>query len=643
MIELLEHNVETYQNLCNEMEKHNKVALIQATGTGKSYIISKYIEEHCHNALILVPANAIGDQWQKLLPDVEVKTYQAMAKGIDGEYDLIVADEMHHLGSDVWGQKFVEYFMQNPEQKVIGATATEIRYLDNARDMVEEIFDGIAVRGVDLATAIDKGILPTFKYVVANFGTEKDFIEYKEKICHIDDTKIKENLGKRLELCMQNQISIKNALYDNLCPGSHRIVVFLNGLFDIEKATEMFKEIFPKCQCLYVSSTKTSKDNNIAIKEFQTSKKDISILLSVDMLNEGVHIDGVDSVVMFRNTESPQIYFQQIGRALAAKKAIVPTVFDFAYNADNIKSKMKSETNNLSDFWWNMNKNISRKRKIILKTYTKELDEILESINKNLCKHNLISDEQIEFILKNRMNMTIPEMAGIIGVHKGTIRGWLIRNGYKYKKCLNDTELEKYVRDAASKGKTIGEVSEAVGKSRKAIYNYTKRKGIDIVNEKENTATKYNIDEDTFIKKNKETMTIQEMADRLGRSKASVSKRVTTLGISSRTRVTYTKDQIEFICKNANKSAKELSQLTGISQKAIWGIISRNNARRKTNRRIIQIDKTTGKIIGTFNNQKHAVDETGISASGISMCLSGKKEAVRGFIFKYEQQGENNG
>lgn len=147
MIELLEHNVETYQNLCKEMEKHNKVALIQATGTGKSYIISKYIEEHCHNALILVPANAIGDQWQKLLPDVEVKTYQAMVKGIDGEYDIIVADEMHHLGSDVWGQKFIEYFMQNPEQKVIGATATEIRYLDNARDMTEEIFDGIAVRG----------------------------------------------------------------------------------------------------------------------------------------------------------------------------------------------------------------------------------------------------------------------------------------------------------------------------------------------------------------------------------------------------------------------------------------------------------------------------------------------------------------
>lgn len=636
MIELLEHNVETYQNLCKEMEKHNKVALIQATGTGKSYIISKYIEEHCNNALILVPANAIGDQWQKLLPDTEVKTYQAMAKGIDGEYDLIVADEMHHLGSDVWGQKFIEYFMQNPNQKVIGATATEIRYLDNARDMVEEIFDGIAVRGVDLATAIDKGILPTFKYVVANFGTEKDFIEYKEKICRIDDEQIRDNLGKRLELCMQNQISIKNALHENLCFGKHRIVVFLNGLFDIEKATTMFEEIFPECQCLYVSSMEKPKDNYTAIKKFQTSNKDISILLSVDMLNEGVHVDGVDAVVMFRNTESPQIYFQQIGRALAARKTIVPTVFDFAYNANNIKSKMKSGTNDFSDVLGNVNKNISKKQKIILKTYTKELDEILETINKNLCKHNLISDEQIAFILKNRMNMTIPEMSELSGIHKGTIRGWLIRNGYEYKKCLNDTEFEKYVRDAALKGKTIAEVAEASGKSRKAIYSYTKRKGIEIENEKENTATRYSTDEDAFIKENRESMTIQEIADALGRSRASVSKRVTTLGISSGERVVYTKEQIEFICKNADKSAKELSQLTGISKKAIYGIISRNNARRKPNNRIIQIDKTTGKIIGTFNSQKRAATETGVSVSGISMCLSGKKESVRGFLFKYE-------
>lgn len=288
MIELLEHNVETYQKLCNEMEKHNKAALIQATGTGKSYIISKYIEEHCHNALILVPANAIGDQWQKLLPDVEVKTYQAMAKGIDGEYDLIVADEMHHLGSDVWGQKFIEYFMQNPEQKVIGASATEIRYLDNARDMVKELFDGVAVYGVDITDAINKGILPTFKYISAYYGTEEDYNKYHEKCDKIADKELAKELSRRLELCIQNQISIKEAMTNNLNLENHKIIVFLNGICEIDQAKRMFRDIFPDCECNHVSSKQQSQVNEESIKRYKESEAHISkqTIDSIEAYNE---------------------------------------------------------------------------------------------------------------------------------------------------------------------------------------------------------------------------------------------------------------------------------------------------------------------------------------------------------------------
>lgn len=337
MIELLEHNVETYQNLCKEMEKHNKVALIQATGTGKSYIISKYIEEHCHNALILVPANAIGDQWQKLLPDVEVKTYQAMAKGIDGEYDLIVADEMHHLGSDVWGQKFIEYFMQNPSQKVIGATATEIRYLDNARDMVEEIFDGIAVRGVDLATAIDKGILPTFKYITSYLGTEDDYNAMREKCNMVHNEKKRKELSARLEMCIKNQVSIKEAMLENLNMNSHRIIVFLNGICEIDEAIKMFGDIFPGCECHSVHKKNPRNTNKAELKAFQDSAAHITLLFAIDMLNEGIHVNGADCIVMFRNTISPQVYFQQLGRALSSGKKDTPTIFDFSCNHQNIK------------------------------------------------------------------------------------------------------------------------------------------------------------------------------------------------------------------------------------------------------------------------------------------------------------------
>lgn len=36
------------------------------------------------------------------------------------------------------------------------------------------------------------------------------------------------------------------------------------------------------------------------------------------MLNEGIHVDDVDGVILLRPTVSPIIYLQQIGRALSA-------------------------------------------------------------------------------------------------------------------------------------------------------------------------------------------------------------------------------------------------------------------------------------------------------------------------------------
>jgi hypothetical protein len=56
------------------------------------------------------------------------------------------------------------------------------------------------------------------------------------------------------------------------------------------------------------------------------------------MLNEGVHIDDVSGVVLFRPTVSPIIYKQQIGRALSASKSKEPVIFDIVNNIENLYS-----------------------------------------------------------------------------------------------------------------------------------------------------------------------------------------------------------------------------------------------------------------------------------------------------------------
>ena len=46
------------------------------------------------------------------------------------------------------------------------------------------------------------------------------------------------------------------------------------------------------------------------------------------MLNEGVHIEGVDGVILLRPTASPILYKQQIGRALSVSGNKTPIIFD---------------------------------------------------------------------------------------------------------------------------------------------------------------------------------------------------------------------------------------------------------------------------------------------------------------------------
>ena len=56
------------------------------------------------------------------------------------------------------------------------------------------------------------------------------------------------------------------------------------------------------------------------------------------MLNEGVHVDGISGVILFRPTISPIIYRQQIGRALTAGDTAAPLILDVVNNFEGLCS-----------------------------------------------------------------------------------------------------------------------------------------------------------------------------------------------------------------------------------------------------------------------------------------------------------------
>ena len=439
MIKLLDHNLPTYEELKHNLIEHDKVALLQATGTGKSYIVGKYIEETKLNTLILVPTLALQKQWRKVT-DSEIITYSSMVLHIADlkKYELIIADEFHHLGSEVWGETFKNELL-NCGAKIIGCSATEIRYLDNSRNMADELFEGNVVNGLDLATAIETGILPAFTYVSVAYGNT--WADYTRKLSQLKRNTKHEILKEKLDFTTHNLISVEKAIKRHMVSGNHKIIVFMNNVKTVESECMKIADIFGADNVFKATYRMSNKNIEKTISDFEESDAGISILFAINILNEGLHIDDVDCVVFMRNTQSPQIYFQQLGRCLNVGKNVKPIVFDLVCNSSSIRAIYKDD-----DIHKLIVGNYHRKNatnKIILFDYVKELNDLFEEIDSAL-GGKPYTDEEIDFI-RNHPDMNVTELSRELGRSTSSIYQLATKAGVKLKK--HHTKVDEKVRE----------------------------------------------------------------------------------------------------------------------------------------------------------------------------------------------------
>ena len=177
MVDLLKHNQEVYEKVKEILQTNNKTCIIQPTGSGKSYLILKLIEDYAEQGkdiIVIEPQKYIFEQLQKKidkygLPNDNVKflAYSALGK-LDNEKiqqfnspNMVIVDEMHSTGAPIWGSGLKMMFKTfSSDCKYIGFSATPIRFLDNQRNMADELFDGCIANEIDLADAIKSGQIP---------------------------------------------------------------------------------------------------------------------------------------------------------------------------------------------------------------------------------------------------------------------------------------------------------------------------------------------------------------------------------------------------------------------------------------------------------------------------------------------------
>ena len=197
-IKLYEHNRVAYETAKALLEREGKAAIVHPTGTGKSFIAFKLCEENPDKKILwLSPSEYIfKTQIENLkstsgyTPDnITFYTYAKLTYLSDSEIEeikpeYIILDEFHRCGAEVWGKGVQKVLRTYADIPVLGLSATNIRYLDNQRDMAEELFEGNIASEMTLGEAIVRGILNPPKYVLSVFQYQKDLEKYSYRVKH---------------------------------------------------------------------------------------------------------------------------------------------------------------------------------------------------------------------------------------------------------------------------------------------------------------------------------------------------------------------------------------------------------------------------------------------------------------------------
>lgn len=342
-VELFEHNEIGYQELCRALETNNTATLNRATGTGKSFILLKYMYMHKDQRFLYVsPSYNVIDQLIEDCIDLgidpkELKLdtiiYRNLSRNtvqkLVDNYDVIVFDEHQRTGGqDAFkyiSQLKTEFLKDGNNKKFIGMSATPVRYLDHERNMTEELFDGNEASKLSLPKAWADGLLP----VPVFYASKRSCLD-KLGRCYARIARMAPGQEKGIFTRSANRLSEEIPPYEKsmqellehyLGKEHSKTLVFCSTIKQVKEVKEEIPTWFKNIgvpNVYAVHSAQSRAKNKQQYDDFNNSEDGRDVLISIDVLSEGAHAKGVDSLILLRRTKSPRIFLQHIGRGMSA-------------------------------------------------------------------------------------------------------------------------------------------------------------------------------------------------------------------------------------------------------------------------------------------------------------------------------------
>lgn len=299
----------------------SRALIISATGSGKTYLAAFDARNFDPKRLLFVVhretiLNDARDSFMKIFGaehtyglytgnkqdlgcDFIFASSNMLARHLDEfdaeEFDYICYDEVHHIMADS-GRKIFEHF--KPEF-LLGLTATPER-MDN-KD-VFDLFEQNVPFELRLRDAIINDLVVPFKY----FGIRDELVDYGIDDRHKMSRIISEDKNVDLIASEINKHKLNNQKL--------KAVAFCVSVAHCSLMADLLAERGFKT--LALTGANNTGERIKAFKDLQDESNELEIICTVDILNEGVDIPGINMVLFLRPTESSTIFLQQLGRGL---------------------------------------------------------------------------------------------------------------------------------------------------------------------------------------------------------------------------------------------------------------------------------------------------------------------------------------
>ncbi|NJO00059.1 MAG: DEAD/DEAH box helicase, partial [Anaerolineales bacterium] len=250
-----------------------------------------------------------------------------------------------------------------PTVYFLGLTATPTYNDERRRGWLFEIFNtemftkkGI-IYEVDKADLTKQGILAVPNYIQKNTGKEFEVDDrvYNHVVREHND--LPEELVEKLAKDSGRNDYIINEYLQNR-KEYRKTIIFADRWFQCVYIKEKLNEKGVRVDAIYthVDATpnsaeqrnkRTSAENAVILKNFRNNQLDV--LINVKMLTEGTDVPDVNTVFITRQTTSPILLTQMIGRALRGKKAGAgqdKEIANIVFFADNWKRLLNFATPN---------------------------------------------------------------------------------------------------------------------------------------------------------------------------------------------------------------------------------------------------------------------------------------------------------